>query len=66
MYKINSNNKFVCPECGSKNLKSRMKIYNIPTTGLYSKVNEEIQCGECFMDIPAQLTTKSNKTIYGG
>ncbi len=54
-------NNFICPECGSTKIKSIMKTNNVNVNGPYSKVNEEIQCGNCFMDIPTNLFSISNE-----
>ena len=58
------NNKFLCPECGSSNVKENFHYKSKVGANLYSKVLHEIQCGSCFMDIPAQLGLRlTNMTI---
>ena len=54
-----NNNKFICPNCDSNKIKSRIRLGNIPINGPYSIVKEEIQCGNCFMDIPSHLGERS-------
>ena len=44
---------FVCPECESSSIKYRFKVdYK---NKIYAGVTEEIQCAQCFMDIPSNL-----------
>jgi len=47
--------KFQCPECESKNIKFRFKVNRKDKNNAYANVTEEIQCGSCFMDIPANV-----------
>jgi len=47
--------KFNCPECGSDIEKENFHYKNKIGDSLYSSVLHEIQCGSCFMDIPAHL-----------
>ena len=49
------NNNFICPNCKSTKIKFRSKITNVNKIGAYSVVDEEIQCGDCFIDIPKHL-----------
>ena len=44
---------FKCPECESDKIKFRFKVNY--TTDVYAGVTEEIQCANCFMDIPSNL-----------
>ena len=46
--------KFQCPECESKNIRYRFKV-NYKDSHVYSGVTEEIQCSNCYMDIPANI-----------
>ena len=44
---------FKCPECESNSIKYRFKVdYK---NKVYAGVTEEIQCANCYMDIPANL-----------
>ena len=47
--------KYQCPECESKNIRFKFKVNNRNNNDAYSDVTEEIQCAECFMDIPANI-----------
>ena len=47
--------KFQCPECDSKNIRLRFKVNTKDKNNAYANVSEEIQCGNCFMDIPANV-----------
>ena len=47
--------KYQCPECESKNIRFKFKVNNRNKNDAYSHVTEEIQCAECFMDIPANI-----------
>ena len=47
--------KFQCPECESKNIKFKFKVNRKDKNNAYANVTEEIQCGSCFMDIPANV-----------
>ena len=44
---------FKCPECNSNTIKSRFKVNH--KNNVYADVTEEIQCANCYMDIPANL-----------
>ena len=44
-----------CPECDSKNIRLRFKVNTKDKYNVYANVSEEIQCGNCFMDIPANV-----------
>jgi hypothetical protein len=44
---------YKCPECESDKIKFRFKVNY--TTDVYAGVTEEIQCANCFMDIPSNL-----------
>ena len=47
--------KFQCPECESKNIKFKFNVNRKDKNNAYANVTEEIQCGSCFMDIPANV-----------
>ena len=47
--------KFNCPECGSNNIKLKFKTNKNTNNYVYSNIDEEIQCGSCFYDIPSIL-----------
>ncbi len=47
--------KYKCPECDSETIRFKFKVNNKDKTSAYANVNEEIQCGNCFMDIPANV-----------
>ena len=47
--------KFQCAECESKNIKFKFKVNRKDKNNAYANVTEEIQCGSCFMDIPANV-----------
>jgi hypothetical protein len=51
-------NKFICPECGSKIIKEKFHYKSRSIDGLYSNVLQEIQCGFCFIDIPGHLAER--------
>jgi hypothetical protein len=44
---------FKCPECESDKIRFRFKVNY--KSDVYAGVTEEIQCANCFMDIPANL-----------
>jgi len=44
---------FKCPECDSNSIKCRFKVNH--KNNVYADVTEEIQCANCYMDIPANL-----------
>ena len=46
---------FLCPNCGSKDFLSKHSIGKTYKEGPYINVKYEIQCSECFMDIPSNL-----------
>lgn len=51
---------FVCPECESSSIKYRFKVdYK---NKIYAGVTEEIQCAQCFMDIPSNLFVVDKNT----
>jgi len=63
--------KFKCPECNYEKIRFRFKVNNKDKTSAYSNVTEEIQCGNCFMDIPSNVfiinkgtSIKDNKTLW--
>jgi len=63
--------KFQCPECESKNIRFRFKVNTKDKNNAYANVSEEIQCADCFMDIPANVfifknidDIKDNKKIW--
>ena len=51
----NSNINFICPNCNSNNYIGKTTSGKKYTEGPYSNVKTEIQCGNCFMDIPSNL-----------
>ena len=53
--------KFQCPECDSKNIRFRFKVNTKEKNNAYANVSEEIQCGNCFMDIPSNLFLINNE-----
>ena len=48
-------NKYQCPECESTTIRFKFKVNNNDKTSPYANVTEEIQCANCFMDIPANI-----------
>ena len=57
--------KYQCPECESKNIRFKFKVNNKNKNknDPYSHVTEEIQCAECFMDIPPYFAIVSYMTF---
>ena len=57
---------FLCPNCNSVNYLSKHSLGKNFTTGVYSDVKYEIQCSECFIDIPSNLceNIKNDKINY--
>tara|TARA_Y100001970_G_C14004136_1_gene734929 strand:+ start:39 stop:425 length:387 start_codon:yes stop_codon:yes gene_type:complete len=51
---------FLCPNCGSKKFLSKHSIGKSYKEGPYINVKYEIQCSECFMDIPSNLCENIN------
>ena len=51
---------FLCPNCGSKDSLSKHSIGKKYKEGPYINVKYEIQCSECFMDIPSNLCENIN------
>ena len=51
---------FLCPNCGSKEFLSKHSIGKKYKEGPYINVKYEIQCSECFMDIPSNLCENIN------
>ena len=51
---------FLCPNCGSKEFLSKNSIGKKYKKGPYINVKYEIQCSECFMDIPSNLCENIN------
>ena len=47
--------KYQCPECESETIKFKFKVSNSEKNSAYANVTEEIQCANCFMDIPANV-----------
>ena len=47
---------FLCPNCNSNTHLSKHSLGKKFTDGPYKLVNFEIQCSECFMDIPSNLS----------
>ena len=57
-------NKFSCPECGSKKIKESFHYKGKLGSGLYSGVLHEIQCYSCFMDIPGHLGERTDNISF--
>ena len=51
---------FLCPNCGSTDFLSKHSIGKKYNEGPYINVKYEIQCSECFMDIPSNLCENIN------
>lgn len=51
---------FSCPECTSDTIKFRFKANY--KNDVYADVTEEIQCANCFMDVPANLFIVNENT----
>ena len=51
----NSNINFICPNCNSNNYIGKTTSGKKYTEGPYRNVKTEIQCANCFMDIPSNL-----------
>ena len=51
---------FLCPNCGSKEFLSKHSIGKKYKEGPYINVKYEIQCSQCFMDIPSNLCENIN------
>ena len=51
---------FLCPNCGSIDFLSKHSIGKKYKEGPYINVKYEIQCSECFMDIPSNLCENIN------
>ena len=47
--------KLQCPECESKIIRFRFKVNTKEKNNAYANVTEEMQCANCFMDIPANV-----------
>ena len=47
--------KYQCPECESETIRFKFKVSNSDKNSAYANVTEEIQCANCFMDIPANV-----------
>ena len=63
--------KYQCPECESEAIRFKFKVSNSDKNSAYANVTEEIQCANCFMDIPANVfivnkesNIEENKTIW--
>ena len=54
------NEKYKCPECESETIRFKFKVNNNDKNSAYANVTEEIQCSNCFMDIPANVFTINN------
>ena len=54
-------NNFNCPNCNSTNFINKTTIGKKNTNGPYKNVYSEIQCSECFMDIPSNLSENIEK-----
>ena len=52
--------KYKCPECESETIRFKFKVNNNDKNSAYANVTEEIQCSNCFMDIPANVFTINN------
>lgn len=57
-------NKFICPECGSNEIKEHFHYKPKIGDNVYSSVLHEIQCGSCFMDIPEHIGKRLNNLSY--
>ena len=64
-------NNYKCPECDSETIRYKFKVNNKDKSSAYANVKEEIQCGNCFMDISSNVfivnndsNIKENKTIW--
>ena len=51
----NSKINFFCPNCNSNNYVGKTTSGKKYTEGPYKNVETEIQCSDCFMDIPSNL-----------
>ena len=56
------NEKYKCPECESETIRFKFKVNNNDKNSAYANVTEEIQCSNCFMDIPANVFTINNNS----
>ena len=54
-------NNFNCPNCNSTKYIRRNTIGKKYNDGPYKNVNYEIQCSECFIDIPSNLSENIKK-----
>ena len=54
--------KYQCPECESTTIRFKFKVNNNDKTSPYANVTEEIQCSNCFMDIPSNVFIFKNQT----
>ena len=52
---LKKNNNFNCPNCSSIKYIAKTSSGKKYIKGPYKNVDTEIQCGECFMDIPSIL-----------
>ncbi len=52
---------YKCPECESESIRFKFKVVNKDINSAYANVTEEIQCAECFMDIPANVFIINNE-----
>jgi len=51
---------YLCPNCGSNDYLSKHSLGKKFNEVPYSKVNSEIQCAKCFIDIPSNLCENIN------
>jgi len=51
---------YLCPNCGSNDYLSKHSLGKKFNEDPYSKVNSEIQCAKCFIDIPSNLCENIN------
>tara|TARA_B110000263_G_C15234041_1_gene476090 strand:+ start:56 stop:454 length:399 start_codon:yes stop_codon:yes gene_type:complete len=61
---VNYTNEFICPQCGSKDIKGTYQISSNNKNNIYASVKHEIQCASCFFDIPANLCKRYSNQTY--
>tara|TARA_B110000438_G_scaffold57434_1_gene57499 strand:+ start:1876 stop:2274 length:399 start_codon:yes stop_codon:yes gene_type:complete len=61
---VNYKNEFICPECGSTDIKGTYQISSNNNDTIYASVKHEIQCANCFFDIPAHLGKRYYNQTY--
>ena len=55
---------FKCPSCESTNYVSKHSLGKKFNEGVYKNVLTEIQCANCFIDIPSNLSENIDKIEY--